>query len=271
MIGAIAGDIIGSVYEWHNIKTTDFPLFDPLCAFTDDTVLTIAVADAILSGAEYGPKLREWYRLYPDRGYGSGFRGWARSGNRQGNSMGNGSAMRVSPVGFAFNTLEEVLEEARKSAVPSHNRPEGIKGAQCVASAIFLARTGSSKEDIKKYVRETFGYNLDRTLDDIRPHYRFDATCPGSVPEAITAFLESNDYEDAVRKAISLGGDSDTIACIAGGIAEAFYGIPDHIRTRTLEELDDALTNVMDLFTRRFSGLFTGNSTQEGSNKQSPA
>jgi ADP-ribosylglycohydrolase len=159
--------------------------------------------------------------------------------------------MRVSPVGFAFNTLEEVLEEAGKSASPSHNHPEGIKGAQSVASAIYLARTGSSKDDIKNYIQNTFGYDLKRTLDDIRPHYRFDATCPGSVPEAIIAFLESNDYEDAVRKAISLGGDSDTIACIAGGIAEAFYGIPDHIRIRTLEELDDALVNVVDLFTRR--------------------
>ncbi len=252
MIGAIAGDIIGSVYEWHNLKTIDFPLFDPLCTFTDDTVLTIAIADAILSGTDYGPRLKEWYRLYPDRGYGSGFRRWARSHSRQGDSMGNGSAMRVSPVGFAFNTLEDVLEEARKSALPSHNHPEGIKGAQSVASAIFLARTGTGKEDIKKYIQETFGYNLNRTLEDIRPRYRFDATCPGSVPEAITAFLESNDFEDAIRKAISLGGDSDTIACIAGGIAEAFYGIPDYIRIRTLEELDDTLLSTVDSFTKEY-------------------
>ena len=248
MIGAIAGDIIGSVYEWHNTKTTDFPLFDPRCTFTDDTVLTIAVADAILTRGDYGEKLKEWYRLYPDSGYGSGFRRWAKSAGRQGTSLGNGSAMRVSPVGFAFNTLEDVLEEARKSAFPSHSHPEGIKGAQSIASAIFLARTGNSKDEIKSYIQTTFGYDLARTLNEIRPRYRFDATCPGSVPEAITAFLESNNFEDAIRKAISLGGDSDTIACIAGSIAEAFYGIPEEIRSRTLEELDDQLTKVVESF-----------------------
>lgn len=252
MLGAIAGDIIGSVYEWHNITTTDFPLFDPLCTFTDDTVLTVAVADAILSYTDYGPKLKEWYRLFPDRGYGSGFRRWARSGTRRGTSMGNGSAMRVSPVGFAFNTLEDVLEEARKSALPSHSHPEGIKGARSIASAIFLARTGNSKDDIRSYIQGTFGYDLNRSLDDIRPGYHFDATCPGSVPEAIIAFLESNDFEDAIRKAISLGGDSDTIGCIAGGIAEAFYGIPDDIRARTLDELDDALVSIVENFNRRY-------------------
>ncbi len=252
MIGAIAGDIIGSVYEWHNIKTTEFPLFDPRCTYTDDTVLTIAIADAILSGEEYGPKLKEWYRLFPGCGYGSGFRRWAAHDTGQRHSMGNGSAMRVSPVGFAFDTLQEVLEEAKKSALPSHNHPEGIKGAQAAASAIFLARTGNNKNDIKSYMEKTFGYNLTRTLDDIRPRYRFDATCPGSVPEAIIAFLESNNYEDAIRKAISLGGDSDTIACIAGGIAEAFYGIPDAIRIRALEKLDDKLAIVVNLFARKY-------------------
>lgn len=252
MIGAIAGDIIGSVYEGHNIKTTEFPLFDPRCTYTDDTVLTVAVADAILSAEEYGPKLKEWYRLFPGRGYGSGFRQWAVHGDGQGHSMGNGSAMRVSPVGFAFTTLEEVLGEARKSALPSHNHPEGIKGAQAVASAIFLARTGKSKTDIKTYIQNTFGYNLGRTIDDIRPRYLFDATCPGSVPEAITAFLESDNYEDAVRKAISLGGDSDTIACMAGGIAEAFYGVPDYIRTRVLKELDDRLKIIVDTFMAKY-------------------
>lgn len=255
MIGAIAGDIIGSIYEGHNIKTTDFPLFRPGCTFTDDTVLTVAIADAILSGAEYAPKLREWYRLYPDRGYGSGFRRWAKTASDQGDSMGNGSAMRVSPVGFAFNTLEEVLEESRKTALPSHNHPEAIKGAQSVASAIFLARTGITKDDIKTYIQHSFGYTLTRTLNDIRPHYRFNPTCPGSVPESITAFLESTDYEDAIRKAISLGGDSDTIACIAGGIAEAFYGIPDNIRIRALEKLDDKMAAVVDSFTGRYCSV----------------
>lgn len=252
MIGAIAGDIIGSIYEWHNIRTTDFPLFDPGCTYTDDTVLTVAVADATMSGEGYGPKLKEWYRLFPDRGYGLGFRNWAANGVSEGHSMGNGSAMRVSPVGFAFNTMGEVLEEARKSALPSHDHPEGIKGAQAVASAIFLARRGNGKDDMRMYIRDTFGYNLGPTLDEIRPRYHFDATCPGSVPEAITAFLESENYEDTIRKAISLGGDSDTIACIAGGIAEAFYGVPENIRVRAFEELDDRLAQIVDSFTRKY-------------------
>ena len=256
MIGAIGGDIIGSVYERHNTKTMDFPLFDRWCTFTDDTVMTAAIADAILSGHDYGTKLKEWYRLYPERGYGPGFRRWAAH-NRvtTRHSMGNGSAMRVSPIGFAFGTLEVVLEEAKKSAEPSHNHPEGIKGAQAVASAIFLARTGSGKAEIKEYVEGAFGYNLGTSIDAIRPRYRFDATCPGSVPQAITAFLESEGYEDAVRKAISLGGDSDTIACIAGGIAEAFYGMPEHIRITVLGMLDDRLRMTVSAFELRYDTL----------------
>jgi len=253
MIGAIAGDIIGSVYEHDNITITDFPLFDPHCRFTDDTVLTVAVADAIMTGADYGHKLREWYQLYPDRGYGGGFRKWAAFREiRPRSSMGNGSAMRVSPVGFTFDTLEKVLEEAKKSAEPSHNDPEGIKGAQAVAAAIFLARTGSGKAEIKKYIERTFGYNLDDPIDEIRKHYRFDVSCPRTVPQAIRAFLESEGYEDAIRKAISIGGDSDTIACMAGGIAEAFYGeVPQEIATFVLERLDYALREVVIEFQQR--------------------
>ena len=254
MLGAIAGDIIGSVYEWHNIRRTDFPLFDEHCTFTDDTVLTVAVADAILSHSDYGEKLKEYFKLYPGRGYGGHFRKWAaHSSSKPYNSMGNGSAMRVSPVGFSFNTLDEVLREAQKSAESTHNHPEGIKGAQATAASIFLARTGASKEEIKTYIEKNFAYNLNEPLDQIRKYYKFDETCPGSVPQAIRAFLESNDYEDAIRKAISIGGDSDTIACITGGIAEAFYKrVPDKIRNKVFRILDGQLKKVVQKFSEKY-------------------
>ena len=254
MIGAISGDIIGSVYEGHNIKTTDFPLFDDRCTFTDDTVLTAAIADAILTGSDYGEKLKEYFKLYPGRGYGAHFRKWAaHSSSKPYYSMGNGSAMRVSPVGFAFNTLDEVLREAQKSAEPTHNHPEGIKGAQAVACAIFLARKGTNKREIKEYVETNFDYGLNEPLDQIRTYYGFDGTCPGSVPQAIRAFLESNDYEDAIRKAISIGGDSDTIACIAGGIAEAFYKkVPNDIVDRVKKILDQRLNHIVSEFTTKY-------------------
>lgn len=247
MIGAIAGDIIGSVYEHHNITITDFPLFDSHCRFTDDTVLTVAVADCLLHGKDYAQTFREYFQRYPYAGYGSGFRHWAQ-GPAKGPyySLGNGSAMRVSPVGWAFNSLEEVLAEAKRSAEVTHNHPEGIKGAQAVASAIFLARTGYSREGIAAFITKTFGYRLDEPIDEIRKHYTFDVTCPGSVPQAIRAFLESEGYEDAVRKAISIGGDSDTIACITGGIAEAFYGgVPEEVASFALKRLDNALRGVV--------------------------
>lgn len=256
MIGAIAGDIIGSVYEHHNIKVVDFPLFNPGCRFTDDTVLTVAIADAILSGSGYAGKLREYCLLYPERGYGPGFRRWAAAGRSTPyNSKGNGSAMRVSSVGSAFGNLEEVLRESKRSAEVTHNHPEGIKGAQAVASAVFLARTGTSKEDMKAYIQETFEYDLSGPIDSIRTHYGFDVTCAGSVPQAITAFLESEGYEDAIRKAISIGGDSDTIACIAGAIAEAFYrGVPQNIADFALSKLDDTLRNVIAAFRQTYQG-----------------
>jgi len=254
VIGAIAGDIIGSVYERHNIKQTDFILFDPRCRFTDDTVLTVAVADAILTGSAYLPRLKAWYRAYPRAGYGPGFALWAAS-NREipYNSMGNGSAMRVSPVGYAFGTLNDVLAEAERSAEVTHNHPEGIKGAQAVAAAVYLARTGKSKDEIKAYIETTFCYNLDESLDSIREHYRHDVTCQGSVPQALRAFLESDDLEDAVRKGISIGGDSDTIACIAGSVAHAFYGsVPDEIRHGVFRILDDPLKEVVHAFCKRY-------------------
>jgi len=233
MIGAIIGDIIGSQYERHNIKTTDFPLYSPKARFTDDTVLTIAIADLLLT-LDANPNicyqheaeiLRRWVNKYPHRGYGGLFKQWAISIScpRPYNSWGNGSAMRVSPVGFFYATLEDTLKEAKYSAAITHNHPEGIKGAQATAAAIFLARMGESKKHIKQYIENNFNYNLSRRIIDIRPTYRFDVSCQGTVPESIIAFLESDDFESAIRIAISLGGDSDTIACITGGIAQAFY------------------------------------------------
>jgi ADP-ribosylglycohydrolase len=254
LLGAIAGDIIGSIYEHSPIKTRDFPLFDPHCRFTDDSVLTIAVARAILDGTGYLESLREYGRRYPDAGYGGTFRRWLLADDpRPYHSWGNGSAMRVSPVGFAFDTPEKVLEEARKSAVVTHDHPEGIKGAQATALAVFLARTGHGREEIRRQISGFFGYDLGRSLDAIRPGYSFDVSCQGTVPEAIIAFLEADSYEDAVRNAISLGGDSDTLACIAGGIAEAFYGgVPAGIRDRALAVLPDDLRSVAETFCARF-------------------
>ena len=250
MIGAIAGDIIGSVYEWDNIKTKQFDLFSPDCFFTDDSVLTIALADAILNQQDYVSVMKSYYRRYPDAGYGGMFHRWAQSEDSQPyNSWGNGAAMRISPVGFAFDSLDEVLDKARQYTEITHNHPEGIKGAQAVAAAIFLARTGRTKAEIKESVTAMFGYDLSKTLDEIRPIYQFNESCQQTVPEAMTAFLESTDFEDAIRNAISLGGDSDTLACIAGGIAEAFYGgVPDWITRRAIDLLDDDLRSITSAF-----------------------
>ncbi|TDT62866.1 ADP-ribosylglycohydrolase family protein [Fonticella tunisiensis] len=250
MLGAIAGDIIGSVFEWNNNRSKDFPLFSSGSDFTDDTVMTIATADVLLHHGDYAKAYKKFGRLYPGRGYGGRFAWWLGSESYEPyNSFGNGSAMRVSPVGFAFDTLEKVLEEAKKSAEVTHNHPEGIKGAQATAAAIFLARTGKSKEDIKTYIEKEFQYDLSRRLDDIRPTYEFNGTCQGSVPEAIIAFLESEDFEDAIRNAISIGGDSDTIACIAGGIAEAYYGgVPGEIKERVMEILDERMRGIVEEF-----------------------
>jgi ADP-ribosylglycohydrolase len=256
MLGAIAGDIIGSVFEFNNVKTTDFNLFNPGSTYTDDTVLTVAVADCIINGKDYAATFKEYGRRYPDAGYGGSFLRWLFSESTAPyNSYGNGSAMRVSPVGFAFQTLGDVLAEAERSAAATHNHPEGIKGARAAAAAIFLARQGRPKPEIKQYLQDQFAYDLDRTLDQIRPHYRFDETCQGSVPQAVIAFLESADYEDAVRKAISLGGDSDTIACITGGIAQAYYGmIPTLIAGTVRAILPPELLQVVDAF-NRFAGI----------------
>lgn len=254
MLGAIAGDIVGSVYEASPIKTKAFPLFRRGSRFTDDTVLTVAVADAILSGRPYADAVREFGRRYPDAGYGGSFRRWLHiDGAGPYGSWGNGSAMRVSPVGLAFGSEEEVLEQARLSAAITHDHPEGMRGAQATALAVFLARTGHGKPAIRDRLVRGFDYDLERSVDEIRPDYGFDVSCQGSVPEAIIAFLESDSVEDAIRNAVSLGGDSDTMACIAGGIAEAFHGgVPDRIREPVEALLPEDLAQVVRSFRRRF-------------------
>ena len=255
MIGAIAGDVIGSVYERDGITITDFELFTAHSTFTDDTVLTVAVADCVLHGKDYAGTLKQYGHKYPYAGYGGMFRRWLGSNsNKSYNSFGNGSAMRVSPVGFAYDTLDEVLVEAKRSAEVTHNHPEGIKGAQAVAAAILLGRQKGSKKYIREFIEKKFGYDLHQTLDQIRPGYSFDETCQGSVPQAIIVFLESNDYEDSVRKAISLGGDADTLACMTGGISQAYYGdIPIHIVEETRKRLPGDLLKIVDLFNRKYS------------------
>lgn len=253
MIGAIAGDIIGSVYEWQNIKTKQFELFRLDCFFTDDTVLSVALAESILTGTDYVPLMKAYYRRYPGAGYGGYFHQWAQAEESHPyNSWGNGAAMRISAVGFAFNTLDEVLLRAAEYTAATHNHEEGIKGAQATAAAIFLARTGATKDDIKQYTAATYGYDLSRSVDEIRPTYQFNESCQGTVPQAIVCFLESTSFEDAIRNAISLGGDSDTLACITGGIAQAHYGVPAAIADRVMSILDDELRGVTARFMSRY-------------------
>ena len=259
MLGAIAGDIIGSVYEGAGLKSEDFPLFRQDSCFTDDSVLTAAVADAILKDGDYASALRTFGRRHPRAGYGGSFAGWLSSPHqRPYRSWGNGAAMRVSPVGFAFGSPEEVLREARRTAEVTHDHPEGIKGAQATALAVFLGRAGASKTELREEIAGRFGYDIDRRLDHIRPGYRFDISCQGSVPESLIAFLESADYEDALRKAVSLGGDADTMACIAGAVAEAFYGgVPEPVAAEARRRLTADLLEVVERFQARF-GLAPG-------------
>jgi ADP-ribosylglycohydrolase len=256
MLGSIAGDIIGSVYEWERIKTTDFPLFQGRSDYTDDSVLTIATAYSILNHIPYARSYKDISRKYPGRGYGGRFQGWIMSDCLEPyNSWGNGSAMRVSPVGFAFDSIEEVLEQAKLSAACTHNHPEGIKGAQATALSIFLARKENDKETIRKDIIKRFNYPLNRTVDEIRPDYDFNESCQETVPEAIIAFLDSNDYEHAIRLAVSLGGDSDTLACITGGIAEAYYkGVPEFIVAETKKILPKEFIEIIDSFRERYLG-----------------
>jgi len=254
MLGAIVGDVIGSLLEGFPVKTKDFPLFLPGSTFTDDTVLTVAVADWILSGRDLVDLLHEYFASYPDRAYGGRFYAWASTRDRRPyNSFGNGAAMRVSPVGFAFAAVDEVLDWAARSAAVTHDHPEGIRGAQATATAIHYARQRRDKVWIRTQLESQFGYDLGRGLDAIRPTYAFDVTCQGSVPEAIIAFLESTDYLDAIRNAVSLGGDTDTQACIAGGIAEAYYGgVPDEVAEHVMGLLDPPLAAVVEEFRHRF-------------------
>ena len=266
MLGAILGDIVGSPFEFdhNNYKHKDFLLLSEKSHFTDDTVMTVAVARGLIAGqgnaqktfAEVQHEMRRLGKAYPNAGYGGMFGRWLCAEHPQPyGSFGNGSAMRVAAAGWLFDTLDKTLEMAKVTAEITHNHPEGIKGAQATAAAIFLARTGHSKPEIRQYVEQTFGYDLSRTCDEIRPYYCNVETCQQTVPEAIIAFLESNSFEDALRNAVSLGGDSDTLACITGGIAEAFYGMPQELRTETLkrlpEEMQDTFEHLRPFLERR--------------------
>ena len=261
MYGAILGDIIGSPFEFdRGDKTKSFDLFSKGCGFTDDSVMTIAVGEALLAvGQEAAVKeieeavasnMQDWGRRYPYAGYGAKFSRWLREYRpKPYGSYGNGSAMRVSAAGWLYDSIERTREVARATANVTHNHPEGIKGAEATASAIYMARSGFSKEEIKEYIVREFHYNLDRTLDEIRPGYHMDETCQRTVPEAIIAFLESKGFEDAVRNAVSLGGDTDTLGAITGSIAEAFYGIPAVLIAECKSRIDKGMmTDILEKF-----------------------
>jgi len=254
MLGAVVGDIAGSIFEQQNDKREDIALFESGSRFTDDTVMTLASADKHLYGGRYEDVYQQWGRRYPDAGYGGTFIRWlATHDPTPYNSWGNGSAMRVSPIGWLKETLEETLAEAEASAAVSHSHPEGIRGAKAIAGAVFLARNGAGKNGIRVFLEAMIGYDLSRKLDDIRPDYSFDVSCQKSVPEACTAFLESDSVEDAIRKAISLGGDSDTIACIAGAIAHAhFQEIPEWMRQACQDILPRELSIIQSEFIERY-------------------
>jgi len=250
MIGAITGDIVGSIYEGRNIKTKEFPLFGEGCRFTDDTVCTVAIADCLVSDGDFADYLRQYVKRHPFRGYGGMFREWAGSDMGPYNSWGNGSAMRVSPVAHIARDESELLGLAERASAVTHNHPYAIVGAQAVALAIWMAMKGETPDEIRDEVAERFQYDLSRSVDDIRPYYSFDVSCAGTVPEAITCAVEARDYEDAIRNAISIGGDSDTIACITGGIAEVMFGVPDEIAARARSYLTDDLIDALDRFDR---------------------
>jgi len=277
MLGAIIGDIVGSVYEGNNIKTKHFRLFKDKCFFTDDTVMTIAVAEALLKGGSSGDfvsSMKKFGRAFPNVKYGWHFRSWLLSeGPEPYGSFGNGAAMRVSPIAWRYNTLEQVEAAAEASAAVTHDHPEGIKGAKATAAAGFIVRSRDAykilqdengswgmhyvydkraidrkKEEMKEYIEKTYGYNLSQSLAEVRPSYRFDVSCYGTIPPAMIAFLESVDFEDAIRNAISLGGDSDTLAAITGGIAEAAYGIPEGIEKQALAYLPEKLRSAVAIW-----------------------
>ena len=252
------GDIVGSIYEFDNIKTKDFEFFQKSMSYTDDSVLSFATADWLLNGGDSSDYYLKYAKKYPHPmgAYGTGFSEWvwdACNGNRSAyNSCGNGSAMRVGPVGWAFDTKEETLEAARKSAEVTHNHPEGIKGAQATALCVFMARKGYTKEEIRREIETTIGYDLDFTCDEIRPGYDWGATCQDSVPQAIVCFLDAIDFEDTIRNAISIGGDSDTLGCISGSMAEAFFGVPEEMYNKALGYLPAELKKLLAEFEGKF-------------------
>lgn len=258
IIGAVCGDIIGSTREFNPVKIKDFELIQDRSRFTDDTVLTLAVASWLLKDQSHkhrtlAGEIKSLCREYPRAGYGGRFKAWINSGDyRPYNSWGNGSAMRVSPVSWAGKSLEEVEKLAKISSEVTHNNPEGIRGAVAVAGATYLAGAGEDKDVIRNYVEEKCYYDLSRSLDSIRPEYKFEVSCQKSVPEAIICFLEGNSYEDTVRNAVSLGGDSDTQAAISGSIAAAYYDVPAEIYTPCMERLDNTLLNILTDFNEKY-------------------
>jgi len=247
MYGAVIGDIVGSIYEFNNLKSKDFPFFDSRCLFTDDTICTIAIADALLGDKDFASSLRRWAGAYPDASYGGMFRSWVRRPNMPPyNSYGNGAAMRISPVSLYAGSLDEALELAFKATAVTHNHPEGVRGACATTLAIRLAMTGLSTRDIRDAVTLKYGYDLRRSVEAIRENYQFNETSQETVPEALTCALEASDYEDAIRNAISIGGDSDTVAAIAGGLAEALFGIPDQILEEGKRRLPTGMNAILD-------------------------
>lgn len=259
MLGAIIGDIVGSRFEWNNHRSKDFELFTPECCVTDDSIMTLAIAKALMEsradwsdlGAQAVRCMREVGQPYPNCGYGGRFSRWMYSDDPQPyDSFGNGAAMRVSPCGFAARSLDEALMLSYTVTKVTHPHPEGIKGAEAVTLAIYLARTGMDMADIRARIDRNY-YPMDFTLDGIRASYRFNETCQGSVPQALMAFFESTSFEDAIRNAISIGGDSDTIAAITGSVAEAYYGVPDALRAQALGYLDERLLAIFNAFERR--------------------
>ena len=267
MIGALMGDMIGAPYEFdRGRKTKDFTLFAG-AQFTDDSVMTVAVAEALMDARggdddavreALAASMRKWGRRYPDAGYGMMFYTWLQSEDPQPYfSYGNGSAMRASAAGWLYDSFEETWKKARLTAEVTHNHPEGIKGAECVATVIWLARNGKTKEEIRKFVEDTFGYDLSRTCDEIRPGYHHVESCQKTVPEAVTAFLEGKDFEDVIRTAVSLGGDCDTLTCIAGSMAEAYYPVPDAMEKECRRRLPDDMLAVLDRFRKERAGRKT--------------
>jgi ADP-ribosylglycohydrolase len=256
LIGAIAGDIVGSIYEWNNWKSKYFELFDAYGFFTDDSVLSLCLAESILTGTDYALLAKEFYTFYPDAGFGGAFKRWCESESMEPyNSWGNGAAMRVSPIAHVAKSLDEAMELSEKYTSITHNHPEGIKAAAATVSAAYLALHKESKETIKNYVIDNFTYDItSKTLDDIRPTYQFDVSSAGTMPVALLSFFEATGYEDSIRNAVSIGGDTDTICAITGTIAGCYYGVPNHIAAKAESYLDDRLTKILKNFEDKYIG-----------------